>query len=870
MIERGRLYDQLEAATRVPFVLVSAPAGMGKTTLLSQWLRDRRRQAAWLTLDARDNDHLTFWRYLLTAFMQLHLSVEEEINACLRQLTDARCEAVPIQLMNMLHAQSREVILVLDNYQNITSPTLHTALALLLEHASPMLHIIVSTRNDPPLPLALLRAQQHMIELRSSDLRFTLDESRMFFEQAQLELSESEIVSFHTRTEGWAAALHIASIVVHGRNNGMDKAVNDFQHHILSYLNEEVMLTLSDEVQDFAHRASVLGRLQRALCDALTMQHTGDAFLEWLDRAGFFLVPLDQVGEWYRFGYLFGSALRYNLQYHAPDLAPLLHQRASEWYEQHEMITESIMHAFASFDVERTATLIERAASPLKRAQEHDLLTVWLLALPEETLAGHPALCYLIAYLFATTGQFELYERSLRWLEQGMLHLCDPDLVFLHAELRAFVALLQGKGRAAIEYIQKMLSAVPLHEEASRARAWTMQGIGYFFEGELVLAELFLHQKKFSQQESHLSSVGVCADFCVGDIQAARGNTHEAVRYFQQLIAPCQHEGHMERTEEADGRAIGAHIRLSELYYAWNDLRLATIHWIQALLLDRRIERKDGLSARLALLSARLCAVRNIPHQVFPWLDAAEHLAHGFGHHQTLLASIASYRVQILLRQNDFAAAFYWGSCYPETVDRTAMPVLEQEARVLLQARLALAQHKPQCASLLLVDAVLHAYNQERRQSELTLLLPLSLALHEQGQRERTMQTLKRALSLAETSNNLRIFLDENASLATLITECITRQQKSRRQPTPVVPAYAMRVLEAFDAETQSPFWAVVHKREEIPDGLFNEEEQYIVRQLANGQTKHSIAQQRLLAESTVQAYFDTIYTKLNTYISQQ
>ncbi|HKT03555.1 MAG TPA: LuxR family transcriptional regulator, partial [Rugosimonospora sp.] len=364
LVARPRLSDRLGHGVAARLTLLSAPAGFGKTTLLSAWLASagaRKRSVAWLSLEESDSQPAAFWTYVIAALQRVVPGVGA---GTLPLLQSARppIEAVLATVVNELAAVPDGVDLVLDDYHLVDDPAVHAGVAFLLEHLPPRVHLVISTRVDPPLPLARLRARGELVELRAADLRFTLDEAAAYFtEVAGLELSTSDIATLDGRTEGWIAALQLAALSMRGRADvsGFIAGFAGDDRYIVDYLVEEVLARQPDEVRDFLVRTSILSRLSGPLCDAVTGTPGGRAMLAALDRANLFLVRLDDNRQWYRYHHLFADVLYTRLLDGQPDLVAELHRRASHWYDGNGEPAPAVRHALAAGDVERAAGLVE-------------------------------------------------------------------------------------------------------------------------------------------------------------------------------------------------------------------------------------------------------------------------------------------------------------------------------------------------------------------------------------------------------------------------------------------------------------------------------------------------------------------------------
>ncbi len=380
LVPRPRLTNQLQLGIQRPLTLIAAPAGFGKTTLLSTWLEHASLQAAWISLEHDDDDLTRFWSYVFTALSRVHPGSGTSALALLQASTLSPLPPIEIVLtvwINDLAALPHQVALVLDDYHLITAQPIHRAVTYLLYHLPPQLHLVIVTRADPPLSLARLRARGHLTEIRAADLRFTAEETAAFLTRALgLELSAQDIATLEARTEGWIAGLQLAALSMQGRKDiaGFLEAITGSHRYIIDYLVEEVLARQPEPVQTFLLQTAILERLQGSLCEAVMgvmrepgEEASGQAMLEQLEQANLFLTPLDDERLWYRYHQLFAEALRHRLQRRQPALVPELHRRASTWYEQHGLVRDAVHHALAAADFEQAVRLMEQVVDSLVR-----------------------------------------------------------------------------------------------------------------------------------------------------------------------------------------------------------------------------------------------------------------------------------------------------------------------------------------------------------------------------------------------------------------------------------------------------------------------------------------------------------------------
>src|SRR5215203_6746811 len=434
VVFRPRLIKRLDEGLDRKVTLISAPAGFGKTTLLGEWVAGCGRPAAWLSLDDRDSDPTRFLTYLVAALQTIAPNMGEGVQGALQSPQPPPAEAMLTALLNEIITLPDDFVLVLDDYHAIDARAVDDALTFLLEHLPPGMHLAIATREDPSLPLARLRARGQLTEVRASDLRFTISETAEFLRGMMgLDLSAEEIDALETRTEGWIAGLQLAALSMRGREDvpGFIRAFAGDNRYILDYLVEEVLQRQPERTRNFLLQTSILDRLSGHLCDAITDQEDAGVVLEALERGNFFVVPLDDRRQWYRYHHLFSEVLRAHLMAEQPDQVSILHQRASEWYEHNGLPAEAIQHALAAEDFERAADLVELAVPAMRRSRQEATLLGWLKALPDELLHCRPVLGVAYAHVLLASGEFEGVEDRLRdaerWLDTTADRRARPD-----------------------------------------------------------------------------------------------------------------------------------------------------------------------------------------------------------------------------------------------------------------------------------------------------------------------------------------------------------------------------------------------------------------------------------------------------------
>jgi LuxR family maltose regulon positive regulatory protein len=874
-VPRPRLVDILDRGTSATLTLVSAPAGFGKSTLLAQW-RDRHTHgdrpgpaAAWLSLDAGDNEPRRYWSYLVTALSRAAPQVGLEELSLLQAADPPPIHRLLTTLLNDLGSSPTDVVLVLDDYHVIKSREVHEAMAFLLDHAPPRLRLVISGRVDPAVPLARLRAQRELVEVRVADLRFTPDEAASYFNGAMgLDLTAPEVSTLEERTEGWIAALQLAALSMQGREDvsGFIERFTGDDRYIVDYLVEEVLQRQPAQIKDFLLHTAILDRLTGALCDAVTGQGGGRATLEALDRANLFLVPLDDQRRWYRYHHLFADMLRARLRDEQPDLVLALHQRASTWHEEHGERTEAIRHALLAADFEWAAELLEHEFPASRRDRRESALLGWLQQLPEQVVHHRPVLSIVYAGTLLSTGTVDGVERLLhdaeRWLSSGegdgqaeMVVVDEEEFRRLPgwvAIYRAAQALLVGDASATLDHAKRALNLLDEADQFARAAASALLGLASWWQGNLDAAHqayascsaVFLHA-------GHLSDVLACA-ITLGDIRITQGRLRGALSTYEQaLVLTGQEE--VRRNLVLRGTA-DMYVGMSEVHREQNDLEAAK----RCLWSSHDLGEHTGLPQnryRWRVSMARVHEAEGDLGAALALLEEAERTY--IGDFAPEVRPVSALKARVWVRQGRLTDAFTWAGERGLSVDDELSYLREFEhvslARMLI-ARFASDRSERDLADATrLLERLLGAADAGGRTgSVLEVLVLQALAGQLNGDTALALATLQRALELAAPEDYARIFLDEGPVMTTLLHAAADHG---------LAPAYVGRLLGAGAVERQ------IERRTPTNGGPLieplSERERDVLRLLATDLSGPDIARELVVSLSTVRTHTRSIYAKL-------
>lgn len=861
-VTRTRLSERLDRGWESALTLVSAPAGFGKTTVLTSWLADAAaegRSVAWLSLDPRDDDPAVFWTYLLAALQTAAPDVGAEARALLESGREP-IETVLAALVNDLDGLPGDLVLVLDDYHVVEATDVHDGMAFLLDHLPSQVHLVLATRADPPLPLARLRARGELVEVRAAHLRFTTDEAGAYLTDVMgLPLTADDITALEGRTEGWIAALQLAALSLQGREDAA-RFIAGFagdDRYVVDYLVEEVLERQPDDVRVFLLETSILTRLAGQLCDAVTGQHDGRGTLDALDRANLFLVPLDDRRQWFRYHHLFADVLRARLLDEAPYRVVELHRRASDWYEQHGERSEALEHALAGRDVGRAADLLELALPAMRRARQEATLRRCLDALPDDVIRARPVLSLAFAGVLLQYGELDGVEAHLRdaeaWLEAADAHPSTdspPDDATLRtvragaALYRAGQATVRGDVDGTITHARRVLDVVGEDDATERGAAAGLLGLAYWTAGDLGAGHRWWVQSLADLERAghHADTLG--GRIAVGDILVAQGRLGEAMTVYEQGLRVASAHGAPVLRGAAD-----MHVGMSGPLRERNDLAGARRHLQTSADLGERVALpQNGHRWRVAM--ARLRMADGDLAGAVELLDQAEAAYVGDMFPDT--QPIAAWRARVWAAQGRVGEALGWARERGLSA-RDDLTYLREFEHVTL-ARVLLARYASERATgnldaaATLLDRLLQAAEAGARTGSVIEILVLrALAAQARGDGS-AAGALERALTLAEPERYVRVFVDEGARMSPLLTTMATHG---------VVGPYARRLLAALSSSSGAP--PTTHS---LVDPL-SPRELDVLRLLGSDLDGPDIARSLVVSLNTVRTHTKNIYAKL-------
>lgn len=878
-VARPHLIQKLNQGLKSKLTLVAAPAGFGKTSLLSEWVHQSAQRIAWLSLDKDDNDLARFLLYVIAAIQEIDERFGLELQTSLQAPQPPPIEILLTMLVNEIDTIEDDFYLVLDDYQVIKTPAIHNALNFILNHAPPHMHLIIASRADPFLPLPRFRARGQMIELRADDVRFTPRETAAYLNHVMgLGLSADHIASLQKRTEGWIAGLHLAALSMKGMENPaqfISTLIGD-DRYIIDYLVDKVLAQRPSGTKEFLLKTSILERMNAPLCDAVTGQGNSKETLSALDQANLFIVPLDNRRHWYRYHRLFADLLRQRLdESYPPSEITCLHQLASRWYEQNDHLFKSIEHSLAAEDYKNATRLIERGSVQIFATSQLVTLTRIWDQIPQEHLLNQPKLCMIFSWAWLATGHpneadacLQLVERSIgaRVKDLSAENKTGDDLSpEVHGALveisvvRAQIAINQGDIAKALKLSQL---ALPLlddekgpylynHPVVSRTVVNFSLGLAHEFMGELDAAEDALTEAlDLGKEQGNFHIVSVAYGH-LAKIHRIRGQIQSA----EQL---CK-QGLLDLTEMAGGRTPMSGLLFSELgliQYEQNDLKLAQDSFQEAINVAKPWAFWEGLIPAYSGL-ARVRQAQGDTEGAFEALDELESLGKMSPEH--VMPIVKSSRARLWASEGHLTDALDWVHAVGIDVgDEISYP---QEGDFILFTRILIAAKRWDEADRLMGRLVTAAETGKRNGRLIELLVLKAILLEAQSKREEALEVITRALELGEPNGYIRTFLDEGAAMVELLNRALSRG---------IEPDYVKVLLTVFRSETK-------HERRGTTDGdasivlppsplvePLSDRELEVLRLLKTELSGPEIARELTIALSTMRTHTRNIFSKLN------
>lgn len=869
MVSRARLLERLNEglASGRKLTLITAPAGFGKTTLVSEWVTDCQRPIAWLSLDEGDREVTRFLTYLIAALQTVTPSIGTGVLGVLQSPQPPPIEAILTPLLNEIATLTDNFLFILDDYHLLDVKAIDHILLFLVEHKPPQMHLVITTREDPSLPLARLRARNQLTELRAVDLRFTPSEAAEFLHQGMgLNLSAESISILETRTEGWIAGLQLAALSMQGQGDTTNfiKSFGGGHHFVLDYLVEEVFHQQSEKVQNFLLGTSILDRMCSSLCEAVLADASafGQDTLEHLERANLFIVPLDNERQWYRYHHLFGSLLRQRLQKsRTSEAIATYHLRASAWYEANGEAADAFQHAIAAQDFSRAARLAEIFWEGMNESFQTAAWLGWVKQLPEALIRVRPVLCTQIAWAYMDMSEVEASESRLREAERCLENPTDEMVIAVDAQFRtlpARIALARtynaqslGDFPGAVKYAELALNLVPEEEPFLRAQTKAILGGTYWANGDLDAACQSMSTWIDSSQQAGNVIFAIASGSGKADILIAQGHLREALKTYQEsLQLASAHENEAQRV------IAHHHLGLALLYHERCEDESAAQHLQKSLEVGPLSTLRDW-PYRRCLAEARLKEAEGD-------FDAAlEHLAEAQRFYvKSLIPNtrpIEARKVRIYLKQGRLSKTSAWVREQGFSGDEALRYMREYEHLTLARVLLAEYQNKRTESVMVEILSLLErllrgAEAQNRMGSMLEILIVQALAYQTRGDSTKAFPSLELALTLAQPEGFIRIFIEEGEPMRALLLDFRVFNERHPHGNHKWM-GYLEKLISAFAPPGKAQQAKLIEP--------LSQREVEVLRLIAQGLSNGEISKRLFLALNTVKGHNRLIFDKL-------
>ncbi len=876
MVSRPRLQEQIARGLRGPLTLITAPAGFGKTTLVASCIAGCGMPIAWLSVDKNDNQTERFLRYMIAALQEADHTIGSKAAQLLAVSQQTSPETILTSLINDLDIAHREMILVLDDYQFISSQAVHEGVAFLLEHCPKSLHLVIATRSDPPLPITRLRARGQTVELRAAELSFTEPEAAQFLNEVMgLSLDAGSVALLAERTEGWIAGLQMAALSMRDREDvtGFIEGFSGTNRYILDYLLEEVLAGQPPEIQRFLLHTSILERLTPPLCDAVLAdgegaKREGDdrplyagqsaSILDYLERANLFLVHLDDERIWYRYHRLFADLLRTQLQKSlGVQGVGRLHLRVAAWYEQNGPILEAIQHASMASDDEMVERLIEQYYMEMFHRGEASSMRFWTGKLSNELIYRRPWLCIYEAQSHALFGQLDEADVLLAKAEKHLQlenPAADTKSMLGHlAYIKSRVTGMRGDVHRAIELSLTARENTPASNQALQSGIGVMLGVGYFLNGDFTNAKQIFNETIQSGIAANAIN-GTVAAYChLARLYAIQGHLHKSYELYQEAGKFAHKAGGRNR-----GVMSLVDMGIANVLYELNDLENALAHIKHGLELIPLWGNADDIVLAYTT-HARIQQAQGNKAGAVEAIEKGIHLIQTRGVFSAARDAVRTAQVKLWLAQGDLLSAGRWAASQEERLISDRGFGFENELTRITLSRVYIAQKKPDETIRLLTRLEESAESGGRTGRLIEILILKALTLQILGETAQALVALGKSLSLAEPEGYIRIFVHEGPPMQMLLAQWLAHASSGP------VRDYSIRLLSQFEAELQTitAIQEKIYPAETLVEPL-SPRELEILNLMALGKTNQEIAQQLIVTRGTVKAHAASIYRKLD------
>lgn len=883
LIDRSRLINQIERCMDVPLTLISAPAGFGKTTLINQWLNNDHHghggnfQVGWLSLDDEDDDPNRFWEYFLAA-MERNLdekSCFETAHSLLQGLLEPPIQNLLVQVINTITSRPVHFTLIIDDFQLIHHSSILDGITYLVEHMPENLHLVLLTRADPPLPFGRWRIQGKLNEIRTTDLRFTIDEASKYLQEVQtLNLDSAEIQALEERTEGWIAGLQMAGLSLRDLSPiQADKFISEFSgqnHLILDYLTDEVLIRLSDDLQAFLLKTSILSQFCPSLCafvcssesDQTVASGKYSQLLEELDHSNLFVIPLDNQRVWYRYHHLFAELLRVRLNEKYPEWIPLLHRKAAHWYEENGFPFEAMHHAISAQDINLATDVIERTVRKPATWSTGNIARMLEIVntLPKEVIANRPWLRIYLSGILYVGGQPCLADEMLEDVEKSLVDVNFPsssvmDELFLYTStFRGFYAATLGYSVKAVHLAKKVLAL--LHEDDKRVYGHALATLGQaeFSTGDVTAAARYYSKAVENQKRNNAHFTAVTWTGNLADVLITQGRLHAAVEICNPIIRSTDKDGN---PESAVGYLQTFH---AAILYEWDQLDEAE----EMIFSGLRKMQNFGISPNFGRSHAMLAMVQQAQGKVVDAnnsMEIAVQIAQRSGSVR-YIDRIAAYQARLWLLQGEVTKAIHWAEGWMELRQELSssnqLPEYLVENEQISAAWILFAGNRLSDA-LMIIEPIIASATQYGRLSSLVegMAVKALILAEQKGNEIAAQQSMLQAVQLSRPEGYIRTYLNLGRSCFDLLKSLTVKDNK--------IKIYRDLILDHFQSHHKvKPTLYESHQHGDYEKLSSREIE--VLNLMASGMTNEQIAQKLYLTNNTIRAHSTHIFDKLGVH----
>lgn len=868
LVDRPQLLEQLNEGLKGKLTIISAPAGFGKTSLMTAWRAQSEMLLAWYSLDEEDNEPTRFADYLIGALQTVDKKLGEEAAGLLQMSPVPPLKVILSSLINEISEHEIEFVLAFDDYHVIHTPEIHEGLSFFIERLPPHAHALITTRSDPSFPLSRLRARGELKELRAADLRFDQSEATTFLNGVMnLELTDSDVAALEGRTEGWITGLQLSALSLQGRENKSDfvKTFAGNDRFILDYLLEEVLHLQPAQVQDFLLQTSVLNRFNGELCNALTANNHGHETLEYLNRSNLFLIPLDNKNTWFRYHHLFADLLRFKLNQKQADAAPELQTKASLWCEENDLFDEAIGYALAAKDWERAINLLEPIAFNLIAAAKFERINRWIEALPEAVLKMRPMLCYWYVPVLLYKDEFDKAEEYLQVIETFENEEMRQRLASAVQSSRCYVAIGRGHKARALELSNQAFELLTPNDVIQNAVATHTKVAYSLLEGDAKSSEQIIVEALPAYKRANHFLFETWAKSYLSFTRAAQGRLNEGAQEFKNVIQFAK-----EFIPNRPEPLIAVYGFLADIHREWNDMETARAYLDEAITLIQQTGRESFIVLVVEGLKSivSVCEVCGETKQAESLIEA------GLNRMKKYSNEISSRQTRALealihLRRGNLSFINSWvETCGLSANDK---PNYETELEHLTFSRWLMATEKAEKALPLLQLLRSSAEEGSRQRIVIETLVLQAMAHKAAGNENKAVKTLQEALKLGKPENFIRSFTDEGEEVNSLLQTILKQQGKTWETESPQMLNYVLTLIKSFGETTiQKLTPTAPTQSEELPwwyqNDPLSEREIEVISLVAQGLSNQQIGDKLFIAAGTVKRHINNIYSKLDVH----